>query len=376
MELTLEELEALEPGSYTLLDLRSEQETAYGTIPGSVPANAAALPEGLPAEPGRIVLFCTRGKLSLETAERLRDEGFDACSLKGGYLAWLMRQMQRQEAEELCSRVENSLRKRFRLKLWCNFTKAIRQYELVKPNDRIAVCMSGGKDSMLMAKLFQELSRHGKKNFEVVFLVMNPGYNEINYQTIKDNAQILNVPITVFESDIFNIVASEEQSPCYLCARMRRGYLYSKAKELGCNKIALGHHYDDVIETILMGMLYGAQVQTMMPKLHSTNFEGMELIRPLYLIREADIIHWANYNDLHFIQCACRFTEHCASCGGTEKGSKRAEIKELIHELAQKDPVIEYNIFRSVENVNLNTVIGYKQDGVRHNFLDTYDDVK
>ena len=272
--------------------------------------------------------------------------------------------------------IEKSIRKKFHKQIFSKFVKAIKTYDLVQENDKIAICISGGKDSMLMAKLFQELSRHGKKNFEVVFLVMNPGYNEINYQTIKDNAQILNVPITVFESDIFNIVASEEQSPCYLCARMRRGYLYSKAKELGCNKIALGHHYDDVIETILMGMLYGAQVQTMMPKLHSTNFEGMELIRPLYLIREADIIHWANYNDLHFIQCACRFTEHCASCGGTEKGSKRAEIKELIHELAQKDPVIEYNIFRSVENVNLNTVIGYKQDGVRHNFLDTYDDVK
>lgn len=279
-------------------------------------------------------------------------------------------------AEQRTKDIERSIIKKFRKPIWRRFTKAIREYELVQDGDKIAVCISGGKDSMLMAKLFQELSRHGKKNFEVVFLVMNPGYNEINYQTIKDNAQILNVPITVFESDIFNIVASEEQSPCYLCARMRRGYLYCKAKELGCNKIALGHHYDDVIETILMGMLYGAQVQTMMPKLHSTNFEGMELIRPLYLIREADIIHWANYNDLHFIQCACRFTEHCASCGGTEKGSKRAEIKELIHELAQKDPVIEYNIFRSVENVNLNTVIGYKQDGVRHNFLDTYDDVK
>ena len=279
-------------------------------------------------------------------------------------------------AEQRTKDIERSIIKKFRKPIWRRFTKAIREYELVQDGDKIAVCISGGKDSMLMAKLFQELSRHGKKNFEVVFLVMNPGYNEINYQTIKDNAQILNVPITVFESDIFNIVASEEQSPCYLCARMRRGYLYSKAKELGCNKIALGHHYDDVIETILMGMLYGAQVQTMMPKLHSTNFEGMELIRPLYLIREADIIHWANYNDLHFIQCACRFTEHCASCGGTEKCSKRAEIKELIHELAQKDPVIEYNIFRSVENVNLNTVIGYKQDGVRHNFLDTYDDVK
>ncbi len=272
--------------------------------------------------------------------------------------------------------IERSIIKKFRKPVWRRFTKAINEYELIKDGDKIAVCISGGKDSMLMAKLFQELARHGKKNFEVVFLVMNPGYNEANYQLILENSRTLGIPITVFQSEIFDVVAGEESSPCYLCARMRRGYLYSRAKELGCNKIALGHHYDDVIETILMGMLYGAQVQTMMPKLHSTNFEGMELIRPLYLIREADIIHWANYNDLHFIQCACRFTEHCASCGGTEKGSKRAEIKELIHELAQKDPVIEYNIFRSVENVNLNTVIGYKQDGVRHNFLDTYDDVK
>ena len=225
---------------------------------------------------------------------------------------------------------------------------------------------------MLMAKLFQELKRHGKNNFELVFLVMNPGYNDLNYNVILNNAKILDIPITVFKTEIFDTVVDITESPCYLCARMRRGYLYSKAKELGCNKIALGHHYDDVIETILMGMLYGAQVQTMMPKLHSTNFEGMELIRPLYLIREADIIHWANYNDLHFIQCACRFTEHCASCGGTEKGSKRAEIKELIHELAEKNPVIEKNIFRSVENVNLSTVIAYKQDGVTHHFLTTY----
>lgn len=272
--------------------------------------------------------------------------------------------------------IERSIIKKFRKPVWRRFTKAINEYELIKDGDKIAVCISGGKDSMLMAKLFQELARHGKKNFEVVFLVMNPGYNEANYQLILENSRTLGIPITVFQSEIFDVVAGEESSPCYLCARMRRGYLYSRAKELGCNKIALGHHYDDVIETILMGMLYGAQIQTMMPKLHSTNFEGMELIRPLYLIREADIIHWANYNDLHFIQCACRFTEHCASCGGTEKGSKRAEIKELIHELAQKDPVIEYNIFRSVENVNLNTVIGYKQDGVRHNFLDTYDEQK
>ena len=328
-----------------------------------------------------VYLLCYTGQKSEEIAEELTEQGYEIYSVKNGYRAWLKLKLGRlmanhNEAEQRTKDIERSIIKKFRKPIWRRFTKAIREYELVQDGDKIAVCISGGKDSMLMAKLFQELSRHGKKNFEVVFLVMNPGYNEINYQTIKDNAKILNVPITVFESDIFNIVASEEQSPCYLCARMRRGYLYSKAKELGCNKIALGHHYDDVIETILMGMLYGAQVQTMMPKLHSTNFEGMELIRPLYLIREADIIHWANYNDLHFIQCACRFTEHCASCGGTEKGSKRAEIKELIHELAQKDPVIEYNIFRSVENVNLNTVIGYKQDGVRHNFLDTYDDVK
>ena len=227
---------------------------------------------------------------------------------------------------------------------------------------------------MLMAKLFQELSRHGKKNFEVVFLVMNPGYNEINYQTIKDNAKILNVPITVFESDIFNIVASEEQSPCYLCARMRRGYLYSKAKELGCNKIALGHHYNDVIETILMGMLYGAQVQTMMPKLHSTNFEGMELIRPLYLVREDDIKAWRDYNDLKFIQCACKFTDTCTTCDNEETRSKRLEIKNLIHDLKKTNPFIEGNIFKSVENVNLDTVIAYKKDGVKHHFLEHYED--
>ena len=363
MELTLEELEALEPGSYTLLDLRSEQETAYGTIPGSVPANAAALPEGLPAEPGRIVLFCTRGKLSLETAERLRDEGFDACSLKGGYLAWLMRQMQRQEAEELCSRVENSLRKRFRLKLWCNFTKAIRQYELVKPNDRIAVCMSGGKDSMLMAKLFQELQRYTKFPFSVEYLVMDPGYSPENRRVIEENARKLNIPIHIFESNIFDYVYNVDKSPCYLCARMRRGHLYDYARRLGCNKIALGHHYDDVIETILMGMLYGAQVQTMMPKLHSTNFPGMELIRPLYLIREDDIKAWRDANELHFIQCACHFTDTCTTCSNQETRSKRQEIKDLIRTLKQRNPDVEAHIFRSVENVNLDTVIGWKTGG-------------
>lgn len=379
---TIEELQE-DTREKQIIDIRDKADFEKETYPGAVNIYWEELEEHMDEirKDCPVYLLCYTGQKSEEIAEELTEQGYEIYSVKNGYRAWLKVKLSKMmadhnAAEQRTKDIERSIIKKFRKPIWRRFTKAIREYELVQDGDKIAVCISGGKDSMLMAKLFQELSRHGKKNFEVVFLVMNPGYNEINYQTIIDNAKILNVPITVFESDIFNIVASEEQSPCYLCARMRRGYLYSKAKELGCNKIALGHHYDDVIETILMGMLYGAQVQTMMPKLHSTNFEGMELIRPLYLIREADIIHWANYNDLHFIQCACRFTEHCASCGGTEKGSKRAEIKELIHELAQKDPVIEYNIFRSVENVNLNTVIGYKQDGVRHNFLDTYDDVK
>ena len=379
---TIEELEQ-DTREKQVIDIRDKADFEKETYPDAINIYWEELEEHMNEirKDCPVYLLCYTGQKSEEIAEELTEQGYEIYSVKNGYRAWLKLKLGRlmanhSEAEQRTKDIERSIIKKFRKPIWRRFTKAIREYELVQDGDKIAVCISGGKDSMLMAKLFQELSRHGKKNFEVVFLVMNPGYNEINYQTIKDNAKILNVPITVFESDIFNIVASEEQSPCYLCARMRRGHLYSKEQELGCNKIALGHHYDDVIETILMGMLYGAQVQTMMPKLHSTNFEGMELIRPLYLIREADIIHWANYNDLHFIQCACRFTEHCASCGGTEKGSKRAEIKELIHELAQKDPVIEYNIFRSVENVNLNTVIGYKQDGVRHNFLDTYDDVK
>lgn len=379
---TIEELQE-DTREKQIIDIRDRADFDKETYPGAINIYWEEFEEHMDEirKDCPVYLICYTGQKSDEIAEELTEQGYEIYSIKNGYRAWLRIKLSKlmsdhDEAEQRTRDIERSIIKKFRKPIWRRFTKAIREYELVKDGDKIAVCISGGKDSMLMAKLFQELSRHGKKNFEVVFLVMNPGYNEINYQTIRDNARILNVPITVFESDIFNIVASEEQSPCYLCARMRRGYLYSKAKELGCNKIALGHHYDDVIETILMGMLYGAQVQTMMPKLHSTNFEGMELIRPLYLIREADIIHWANYNDLHFIQCACRFTEHCASCGGTEKGSKRAEIKELIHELAQKDPVIEYNIFRSVENVNLNTVIGYKQDGVRHNFLDTYDKQK
>ena len=226
---------------------------------------------------------------------------------------------------------------------------------------------------MLMAKLFQELKKHNKFPFEVKFLVMDPGYSPENRQVIEENARKLKIPIEIFESDIFDAVYTIEKSPCYLCARMRRGHLYTFAKQLGCNKIALGHHYDDVIETILMGMLYGAQVQTMMPKLHSTNFEGMELIRPLYLVREDDIKAWRDYNNLHFIQCACKFTDTCTTCNNEENQSKRVEVKELIRTLKEKNPFVESNIFKSVENVNLDTVVAYKQGGVRHHFLDTYE---
>ncbi|MBQ9321574.1 MAG: tRNA 2-thiocytidine biosynthesis protein TtcA [Eubacterium sp.] len=269
--------------------------------------------------------------------------------------------------------VELSIRKKFHKSLFTPFAKAINTYELLQEGDHVAVCIYGGKDSMLMAKLFQELKRHNKYPFDLSFLVMDPGYTPFNRRMIEKNASDLGVPVHIFESDIFNAVYEIEKSPCYLCARMRRGYLYSQAKELGCNKIALGHHFDDVIETILMGMLYGGQVQTMMPKLHSTNFEGMELIRPMYLIREEEIIHWRDYNGLRFLQCACRFTEHNAHCNPDgSSDSKRMEIKQLIAELKKTNPFVEKNIFRSVENVNLATVIAYKDQNGTHNFLDRY----
>lgn len=276
--------------------------------------------------------------------------------------------------DDISKEVELSIRKKFRKDIWCKFTKAINRYELVKEGDSIAVCISGGKDSMLMAKLFQELRLHNKFSFDVKFIVMDPGYNSANREAIENNARRLNVPVTIFESDIFDSVFHIEKSPCYICARMRRGYLYSYAKEIGCNKIALGHHYDDVIETILMGMLYGAQIQTMMPKLHSTNFEGMELIRPMYLIREQAIEAWRDYNGLKFLQCACKFTQDCEEQGDKESLSKRKEVKELIRELSEVNPFVEANIFKSVENVNLDTIIAYKRKGVRHHFLDGYDD--
>ena len=285
----------------------------------------------------------------------------------------LIDSIEQDDLEESKKRAEESIRKKFHKQIFSPFAKACKNYELIKEGDHIAVCISGGKDSMLMAKLFQEIKRHRQVNFELTFLVMDPGYNAENRKLIESNAKRLGIPVTIFESTIFDTVDSIDKNPCYLCARMRRGYLYSKAKELGCNKIALGHHYDDVIETILMGMLHGGQIQTMMPKLHSTNFEGMELIRPLYLVREADICKWRDYNDLYFLQCACHFTQTCSTCDedGTSS-SKRLETKKLIARLKEDNPYIEGNIFKSVENVNLDTVIEYKQNGVRHNFLDTY----
>ena len=269
---------------------------------------------------------------------------------------------------------ELSIRKKFHRQIFSPFAKACKNYQLISEGDHIAVCISGGKDSMLMAKLFQELQRHRKMQFELTFLVMDPGYNRENRELIESNARDLGVPITIFESDIFDAVDTVEKSPCYLCARMRRGYLYSKAKEMGCNKIALGHHYDDVIETILMALLYGAQIQTMMPKLHSTNFEGMELIRPMYLIRESDILAWRDHNRLRFLQCACHFTEACAAYRNDEESnSKRLETKKLIAELKKNNPFVETNIFNSMENVNVDTVLTYKKKGVRHNFLEEYE---
>lgn len=352
-----------------LIDIRKPSSFEYGHI-----ENAVNIPDVFSADlpkDKKIVLYCKNGISSQAIAESLRERGLDAEYLKGGYTGWLREKMHNRNITE---DVEKSLRKKFKKSIWCRFTKAINEYKLVNPNDKIAVCISGGKDSMLMAKLFQELKRHDKFPFKVEYLVMNPGYSPENLEIIKNNAESMSIPIHIFESDIFNSVFNIEKNPCYICARMRRGYLYSKAKEIGCNKIALGHHFDDVIETILMGMLYGGQVQTMMPKLHSTNFEGMELIRPLYLVREADIKHWRDYNDLHFIQCACRFTENCTTCEPDGHSvSKRLEIKNLIAELKKINPQVEKNIFRSVENVNLNTIIAYKNNTGVHNFLDDYD---
>lgn len=271
-------------------------------------------------------------------------------------------------------RIERSIITKFQRDIWNPFTKAVREYELIQAGDKIAVCISGGKDSMLMAKLMQELHRHSDVPFDVVFLVMDPGYNEINRQKIESNAKLLHIPITIFETNIFAVANNTEKDPCYLCARMRRGHLYKKAQDLGCNKIALGHHFNDVIETVVMGMFYSSMLQTMPPKLHSDHFEGMEVIRPMYRIHEDAIIAWKNYNELEFIQCACRFTENCTMCDNGGGGSKRQEIKTLIRRLRRDNPYIEKSIFNSIHAVSLDTMPGYKTLGVKHSFLEHYYD--
>ena len=358
--------------SVLTVDIRDKADFDNGHISGSVNMTAQQLMKYNFDEDCEVVVVCRNGRASEAAAEQLRQKGVDARSLDGGYSKWLFDSI---DGSDRSREIEQSIRKKFARPIWSRFARAIIKYELVKPGDRIAVCISGGKDSMLLAKLFQELKAHNKFDFELRFLVMDPGYSAVNRSLIEKNAGILGIPIEIFETNIFNSVFNVRNNPCYLCARMRRGHLYNKAKEMGCNKIALGHHYDDVIETILMGMIYGGQVQTMMPKLHSANFEGMQLIRPMYLIREAEIKRWRDYNDLHFLQCACRFTEENTAVGQSgESDSKRLEIKHLIAELKQRNPQIEANIFRSVENVNLNTIISYKKNGEITHFLDGYND--
>lgn len=378
-EITYDELNKLPKESYIFIDIRDEGLVSYGMIPGAVNIYIEDLKDSsklaeIPKDKKHI-FYCEIGRMSRELDDSLEYlEGRDCYSLAEGYVGYIRSGMKSQEdIEEKRKKAEASIQKKFHKQIFSQFAKAVKTYRLIEEGDHIAVCISGGKDSMLMAKLFQEIKKHRQVNFDLTFLVMDPGYNKENRALIESNAKALGIPITVFESTIFDTVDTIEKSPCYLCARMRRGYLYSKAKELGCNKIALGHHFDDVIETILMGMLYGGQVQTMMPKLHSSNFEGMELIRPLYLVREADICAWRDYNELHFLQCACHFTDTCTTCheDGTTS-SKRLETKKLIAQLKETNPFIEYNIFRSVENVNLDTIVEYKKDGVRHNFLDDY----
>ena len=266
--------------------------------------------------------------------------------------------------------IEKSIIKKYRKEIWSKFIKAIKEFELIKENDKIMICISGGKDSFILAKCIQELQRHGKYHFDTEFVVMDPGYNELNKNKIIENAELLNIPIKIFESDIFAVADKlSHEKPCYMCARMRRGWLYNKAQELGCNKIALGHHFNDVIETTLLSMFYGAEIKTMLPKLHSDNFKGMELIRPLYFIEEDDIKSWVKTNNLEFINCACRFTKNIEE----ENTSKRDEIKKIIKELKKINPKIDTNIFNSTNNVNLNTVVGYRKDGEKHSFLEDYD---
>ena len=376
-EISPEEWEKEEYKNFIPIDIRDEAEYQLGHMEN---AEWRAISDLLGDEKTldkskAYLLYCKYGTISRELGERLLDEGYRVANLDGGYGKYILMKIKTASEDERREEIEKSLRKKFKKSIFTPFAKAINDFELIKEGDNICLCISGGKDSMIMAKLFQELKRHNKFPFTVQFLCMDPGYNEYNRKIIEENAKLLGIPLQFFESDIFTSVFEIESSPCYVCARMRRGHLYSKAKELGCNKIALGHHFDDVIETVLMGMLYSGQFQAMMPKLHSTNFPGMELIRPLYYIREDEIKHWRDYNKLNFIQCACKFTETCSTChtDGTTS-SKRLETKKLIAELKKSNPFIEKNIFRSTENVSKQTILGLKDRGIKHSFLEWYDE--
>ena len=370
-EISVNDLNKL--NNYLIVDIRDEIAFKYGSIKGAINIPQHEIQNRLEEldKDKLIIVMCKSGIISYGIAEDLRSKGYNAVNLKEGYYGYMLQTLA--VNSDKAKDVERSIVKKFHKAIWSRFTAALNEYELLQENDKVAVCISGGKDSMLMAKLFQELQRHNKYSFEVVYLVMDPGYSPENREIIEKNAKLLNIPITVFETNIFESVLHIEKSPCYICARMRRGYLYSKAKELGCNKIALGHHFDDVIETTLMGMLFGGQTQAMLPKLHSTNFEGIDLIRPLYLIHEKDIKHWRDYNDLHFLQCACKFTDTCTSCN-PDNTSKRQETKNLIAELEKTNPQIKNNIYKSIQNVNLDTLIGYKQNGIKHSFLERFNE--
>ncbi len=377
MEITIEQLKQLGKDTYTIVDIRDEEKVMKNPIEGSIALEESKVYTTEFDHDKKIIVVCDRGKLSIPSVLDLRDRGYDAYSLHGGYVSIVMDKMKENASKEIATKAERSIIKTYRKQIWSRFTKAVRDYELVKEGDKIAVCISGGKDSMLMAKCFQELHKYSDISFEVKYIVMDPGYSSENRQIIEENARKLNIPVEIFETDIFENVFHIDKNPCYICARMRRGHLYNYAKNIGCNKIALGHHYDDVIETILMSMLYGAQIQTMMPKLHSNHFEGMEVIRPLYLIHEDDIKAWAKFNDLYFIQCACKFTDTCSSEAClTRPRSKRVEVKNLIRDLKKTNPYVEQNIFKSVENVSLKTIIAYKDDQEKHHFLDDYDQKK
>lgn len=370
--ITLAELSQLTAEKGCLvIDIRNADEFEYGHINGAVNIPLAELEEraeSLPADK-LLVVCCKSGLISDPAAEKLREKGLPAANLAEGYYGWLRVKMAEEvNFAEKAAAVEQSLHTEFRESIYEKFKQAKEKYRLVQAGDHIAVCISGGKDSMLMAKLFGELKKEGTLDFDVTYLVMDPGYSPQNREVIESNARRLGFPIKVFETNIFNSVYNVDKNPCYLCAKMRRGHLYKNAQLAGCNKIALGHHYDDVIETIFMSMIYSGQVRTMMPKLHSQNYEGMQLIRPLYLIREDEIKLWRDHNDLHFIACACRFTDTCTTCNPTGTGSKRVEAKNLIAELKKTTPEVEENIFHSIENVDIDKVISYKIDGREHWF--------